>query len=410
MRVPGEATDKLLDAFEEQLTPILSHKLFNGWDACSLTRAKAEEWAEVWDMDDLLKAERKSMRARLVGDIASKQRRGGFRLLARVWEDVEEEEERGEDALRPAMYDLASNELHEEVVLWRRVQVRQAFRLALEALFEWVVGEIGGGTFMTVALAIRLLNETDIDEGVTAREWFEALLNRNTTVVGALEELQSCLQARRDAGAAALQALAVAVLSPAELHDRSDRRERLPIALAAADLERLGDGTPDCFIAHVIESWIIAQHTYWSVGRGLADARAGGKRILRLRLVLEPGGWRVTRGQGSRGIPSPTPDRLKTALSLALESGLVSRAAKIASRIFGNCGCARIDGRHDVRRRRSFKSTQLVGGQASILSSSSISASFRQWKLSIIARRNGSGSTASVRKRCPDRSPSSRVK
>lgn len=321
VRVPGEGTEKLLDAFEKRLTPMLDHKLFNGWGPCSLKRATAEEWADVWDMDELIAAERKAMCDRLVGEVASGSRRGGFRLLTRVCEDVEEDE-MDEETLRPAMFDLASNELHEEVVLWRRVQVRQAFRLALEALFEWIVGQIGGGTLTTEALAQRLLEEVDV-EVARARDWFSSLVEEGATVVGAMAELQSCMQARQGVGAAALAALAVSVLSPKDLHDRSERRERLPIALALADVERLGKGSPAHLLAHVIESWIIAQHTYWSVGRGLADARAGGKRILRLRLVLEPGGWRVTRGQGAAGIPRPTPDRLRTAISLAREASII---------------------------------------------------------------------------------------
>lgn len=321
VRVPGEGTEKLLDAFEKRLMPILDHKLFNGWGPCSLKRATAEEWADVWDMDELIAAERKAMCDRLVGEVASRSRRGGFRLLTRVCEDVEEDE-LDEETLRPAMFDLASNELHEEVVLWRRVQVRQAFRLALEALFEWIVGQIGGGTLTTEVLAQRLLEEVGV-EVATARDWFSSLVEEDATVVGAMAELQSCMQARQGIGTAALAALAVSVLSPKDLHDHSERRERLPIALALADVERLGKGSPAHFLAHVIESWIIAQHTYWSVGRGLADARAGGKRILRLRLVLEPGGWRVTRGKGAPGIPRPTPDRLRSAISLAREASII---------------------------------------------------------------------------------------
>lgn len=323
VRVPGEGTTQLMDAFEKRLAPILKHKLFQGWDACSLTQATAEQWAEFWDVDELLALERRAMRDRLIGDVASKSRRDGFRLLARVCEDVNEEE-LDEGTLRAAMCDLTTNELHDEVVRWRRIQVRQAFRLALEALFEWMVGEIGGGALTTEALARRLLDEADLDRCATAREWFEGLIKEDATAVSAMEDLQSCLQTRQGVGPAALAALAVSVMAPSDLHDRSDRRERLPIGLAAADLETLGRGTPERFLSHVIESWIIAQHTYWSVGRGLADARAGGKRILRLRLVLEPSGWRVTRGQGSRGVPRPTPDRLRTAISLALESGIVS--------------------------------------------------------------------------------------
>lgn len=324
VRIPGQGMAKLLEAFDERMAPILQHKLFQGWDTCSLTRATAEKWADVWDMHALLPEECEAMRERLIGDVASKSRRGGFRLLARICENAEEgDEELDQDTLRPLMCTFATDDLNDEMVLWHRVQVRQAFRLALEALFEWIVCEVGGGTLTTEALARRLLDEIGEDDGSTAIKWFSELIDEDVTAVSAMEELQSCLQARLGVGSAALTALAVSILAPADLHDRSDRRERLPIAMAAADIKRLGDGTPARFLSHVIESWIIAQHTYWSVGRGLADARGGGKRILRLRLVLEASGWRVTRGQGSRGVPRPTPDRLRTALSLALESGIV---------------------------------------------------------------------------------------
>lgn len=322
VRVPGKDAERHLDAFEKRLAPILKHKLFQGWEPCVLTRTTAEKWADNWDIDDLRGPERKSMHARLIGDLSSKSRRGGFRLLARAFE-VTDEQERDEGTLRHVMYDLEAEDLHEEVLRWRRIQVRQGFRLSLESLFEWMIGQIAGETLSTEELAQRLLNEAAIDHEVTAREWFKALVADDITVIDAMEGLQSCLQARQGIGDAALVALAVSVLSPGHVHDQSTRRERLPIALAAADLDRLADGSPERFLSHVIESWIIAQHTYWSVGRGLADARAGAKKILRLRLVLEPTGWRVTRGKGPARMPRPTPDRLRTAISLAAESKII---------------------------------------------------------------------------------------
>jgi hypothetical protein len=73
---------------------------------------------------------------------------------------------------------------------------------------------------------------------------------------------------------------------------------------------------------HVLESWVLAQHAYWSVGRGLADARAGGKTLLRLRVILDEGGWTLTPVKLGRP-PAPTPDRLQTMISLLKECGLL---------------------------------------------------------------------------------------
>ena len=77
------------------------------------------------------------------------------------------------------------------------------------------------------------------------------------------------------------------------------------------------------FVRHLLESWVLAQHVYWSVGRGLADARARGKTILRLKVVLEEGGWTLAPGASFMAPPVPTRDRLQTALSLATEAVLV---------------------------------------------------------------------------------------
>jgi hypothetical protein len=46
---------------------------------------------------------------------------------------------------------------------------------------------------------------------------------------------------------------------------------------------------------HVLESRVLAQHSYWSVGRGLADARARGRILLRLKIILDEGGWAHAR-------------------------------------------------------------------------------------------------------------------
>ena len=62
----------------------------------------------------------------------------------------------------------------------------------------------------------------------------------------------------------------------------------------------------------------------YPLSRGLADARARGKTILRLRVALEDSGWNLTSASARVSTPVPTPDRLKTALNLAKECELLS--------------------------------------------------------------------------------------
>lgn len=318
-RVEGKATGAMLDAFEDQVSSMLNHKLFRGWDACVLTRKQAIAWGGIWDMDGLLDAEREALRERLLGTLASPARRAGFELLRYALSEWEEPE--ASDA-REAMCDVDDADTAEIAVAWRRLQVRQAFRLALEALLEWLVREIADGTLTTAELSRRLI-EAAGGKAMRAGDWLRKRVPASYGGVDALTALEMAFASGSGLERAIVAGIGIGVLAPKDLQDGSDQRERLPIALAAADFERLQHGPREAFVAHVIEQWVIAQHTFWSVGRGLADARSGNRSILRLRLVLEPTGWCVTRGRGSRSMPRPTPDRVRTAISLGRETGIL---------------------------------------------------------------------------------------
>jgi hypothetical protein len=101
-----------------------------------------------------------------------------------------------------------------------------------------------------------------------------------------------------------------------------ERADRLSLYRAQREASALQDSRIEEFIKYVLESWVLAQHVYWSVGRGLADARSQGKTLLRLKVVIEEGGWTLVPGASRSRQPEPTPDRLQTAVSLAKECGL----------------------------------------------------------------------------------------
>jgi hypothetical protein len=102
-----------------------------------------------------------------------------------------------------------------------------------------------------------------------------------------------------------------------------ERTERLPLARARKEAHSFREAPFREFLSHVFQSWVMAQHTYSSVARGLADARSGGKQILRLRIVLDEGGWACLPGAKPGSAPVPTPDRLDAVLSLLRECGLL---------------------------------------------------------------------------------------
>jgi hypothetical protein len=210
---------------------------------------------------------------------------------------------------------------------WRRLQTRQAFRLALEGLLEWVVARLGSGTMATAALVDALAEEVGGDVDAAAASWLRSMLPKDPRPVSALVGLERAFASRSGIAPAIVAALATCLFADTRMHDGATQGDRLPLAMAVTDFAAMKGRSGRDLLTHAIERWVIAQHAYWSVGRGLADARAGARSILRLRVVLEREGWRVTRGRGSGAMPRATPDRLRTAISLATEAGILGGAS-----------------------------------------------------------------------------------
>jgi len=117
-------------------------------------------------------------------------------------------------------------------------------------------------------------------------------------------------------------AFALCLAEPPYEEEHFERPDRLPLFRARREAMAREKGSIRDFVRHVFESWVLLQHVYWSVGRGLADARAQGKMLLRLRIVMDEGGWTLAPGAARGNTPLPTPDRLQTMLSLSKECGL----------------------------------------------------------------------------------------
>ena len=317
LRAPYPTYGAALDAFERKLTPALIHPVFNGWDSCSITAEEAHSWQKLWDITELTDEERACFRDRLVGEIAGKRQRG-FELLKESAAGVVEQDEA---ELRTAMCSSALSS--EASIDWKRVQVRQLFRLALEALLRWMQMHLDE-PISTAEIADFFLRQIDDDPGQTAASFVGGLVEQDAHPVSLLESLQTALANKQGVESAIATSLAYCLECSDAFDDESTREERLPLRIARKDYRRLADAPALDLIGHILESWVLAQNTYWSVGRGLADARAGAKTILRLRIVQEEGGWMTTRGHGGGRPPNATPDRLRTAISLASEAGLLA--------------------------------------------------------------------------------------
>lgn len=334
---PDPMLNPVLDEFEASIRTELAHEAFNKFGPVTVSREDAVRWGALWSLDGVTEGEREVMYARLGGDRASSVRRKGIALLAAAHEDLALATPTA-DALRARMADLSAAwrdpALRPEISnQWRELQVRQLFRLTLEGLFYWTVSTLLRGPMTTQQIARTFLDELSAgaDLPKSAENWVSGsgLVGNPVTF---LREIQTELQRRpRDPtllSTALLRGLTFSMVeAPTEAH-RFESADRLPLSRARKDAETWKHLPPREFLVWLIENWIMAQHAYWSVGRGLADARTRGKQIMRLRIVMDEGGWNLTPGTTRMGNPpQPTPDRLETAVSLMAECHRLLRSA-----------------------------------------------------------------------------------
>lgn len=210
---------------------------------------------------------------------------------------------------------------------FRRLQVRQLFRLSLESLFYWTLGVLNEKPKSMEAMIDAFFSElAPTIKGLKAGKWLQGMISSKAGPVELMDEIRTAMSDSASKGLASAigVALAFCLAEQDEQHNRFEQHDRLPLSRARKEAAIRTDDTVDSFLRHVIESWVFAQHVYWSVGRGLADARARSERtILRLRVILDEGGWTLSPGASRGSPPTPTADRLETVLSLARESGLL---------------------------------------------------------------------------------------
>lgn len=326
--IASDAAGPALDAFEKKIEPFLRHPAFSTFGTVEVSRKDVENWAEHWAIDTLTRAEKAFMTDALLGERASMVRRKGIEFMLAVAMRMDSADA---DKVRKAMTQRASgqrlsSDFDDVSLAWRRVQSRQAFRLALEALFSWIIRRLGHGPRSSTYLVKLLIERAGHPEGSKASEWLTSFQLKARSPVDVLTRLAEALNEGDDEALipAIVGALAYCLEEAPTKGQAFERKERLPLFRARHEAEAWGSGPTTAFVRHVLESWVLAQHVYWSVGRGLADARSRGKTILRLKVVMEEGGWALAPGASSDpSIPRATPDRLETALSLCRECAML---------------------------------------------------------------------------------------
>ena len=328
-----------LDALETRIGAALDHEAFNEFGAVTVARDEARQWGDLWALDEVTDEEAELMVELLIGAAAPVSRRlcGELMLAAAHHQSSTAAGPGLKDAyrtppdagrIRAAMTGPPSEFEPPDQLLnvrnkWRLLQVRQLFRLSLEAFFFWTMRELDGSKRSSEFLVKEFLYRIPHPPGAAkAGAWIRSL----SLPLGPTELMERIKQALDDPGTGDLPhsvARGLAFSLTEETQDLKQRRERLPLWRAQEEAMAHSESTVHDFVRHVLESWVLAQHTYWSVRRGLADARARGRMLLRLRIILDEGGWTLTPGSWVGVSPGPTPDRLQTALSLARECKLL---------------------------------------------------------------------------------------
>ncbi len=310
--------EEALDAFEATFAHELSHSAFSKLGAVRVSRADVQRWASLWNMDEVTEEEQAAFSSVLCGNLADESRRNTLSLLQSV---CEAEPELEYDEIRAAMAEVPGDE-NPARAAWRRLQVRQAFRYALESWFHWCLLQLGPGPKTSAQLVEAFCSRT---EGWARLGEPGSWLTppAEDCPIAFISEIRQALTAGGALPEAVCRTLAFCFHEALAEERPRGRADRLPLWRARAEADAWKASSSAAFITHMMETWLFAQHAYWSSSRSLADARAHGKVILRLRVTLDEGGWRLSRRGAFGSVPYPTPDRLETAWTLADEAGVL---------------------------------------------------------------------------------------
>ncbi len=322
--VSTERVKAALDAFESSLGQNLQHSAFSDLGSVVVTHDEVVAWGEAWDLYNPSPEEKAAM----VDSLTDHQRSLAFhRASACIVEEViyrngavDVSVVRADLCGMPCEF-VPSSQLREVTVYWRMLQMRQLFRLALEALLHWSPVMVSEKPQHTSQLVQQFLRQAGSDIDVAS--WLEADGLKEISIPDRISLLQDALGRDVQFENLALnirEALAVS-LSESFEDIVVQSTDRLPLSRAKEESDSFSEETTDEFMTHVLSSWIFGQHVYWSVGRGLGDARGRGKTILRLKVVPEESGWTLAPGANLRSSPRATPDRLDTAVSLMEQAG-----------------------------------------------------------------------------------------
>ena len=144
--IPSLNAAPALDALETQMAAALRHEAFNEFGSVTVATDDARQWGDLWALDEVTEVEAKVMEELLIGAAAPVSRRlGGTLMLAAAHHigTTVAGRVRATMAGSPSEFEPPDPLLNIRYK-WRLLQVRQLFRLSLEAFFFWTTRELDG--------------------------------------------------------------------------------------------------------------------------------------------------------------------------------------------------------------------------------------------------------------------------
>jgi hypothetical protein len=213
---------------------LTEHPAFSCFGSVEVTSAEAREWSDAWALENATDAEKSVMANMLAGVGAPVSRRNSCELMIAASRYVSS---RDAGQVRAAMTGARSNfppagGLRDSLNAWRRVQVRQLFRLSLEALLYWIFQEIEGGAKPTETLVKSFLDQTRPRSPLSsAGEWLNAASLPNPAPIGLMTEIENALNQTglRDLAPAIVDGIAFCLAESRFEHGDYEREDRLPL-------------------------------------------------------------------------------------------------------------------------------------------------------------------------------------
>lgn len=317
-------------AFDKALRKVSAHPALSSLQGTNVTLADLGTFHRVWRTAGATDAEKEVGWRRLYSDDIARIRRPTIDL---VLERLQARKQpiniltlRATLARRDRAKKAVQLDAGRARSVWRALQTQQLYRYTLEALLVWVLRTIRHEPASLANLAVALLDHVRGDTDHTFGSWLfdepfaELGFDPTADPVALVEQIsqqswdEPWVSDTLDGLRAALR-IARAEGKGTELI--SGQSDRLPLSRALQRADLMAELPVAEALEILISEWLIGQHIYWAVGRS-------GDNTQRLRLSLEEGGW--TAVMINDGFPVPTPDRLRTVLSLMADMGKVEEA------------------------------------------------------------------------------------